>query len=375
MSATDFDWNDLESFGQAISGLRVDDSRFVAVMPFSRLEQLVKDPQAAANARFRETSGLLEQYYELHEEIQRAFDAGKKKNAEDYAHYVVKLANGQPGDTPTIDLYTPRALPVSTRGPDQKAQLAWPFDLICVPYDGETQLAARFRAARLDAKTRGMVVIVTITHGKSVEHAKQCFHDRNVFQRRASASVAMAMDTQDPLIAVVHAIEARVPEAKDAIAWQSRQVPNKGGFIAAASFVRTAVACFAQGIAGVQATKGEVPGNLTATEFERRALLWFSRVIPTLAPYMKDRERYVASSPAIWAAVGALGHDLVDLAVTDNGVLNSMADGLAAKLASIRWEKSDNWVGIAVKSTPTGGYSFAGGAKDSGTIAFKALRI
>jgi len=40
----------------------------------------------------------------------------------------------------------------------------------------------------------------------------------------------------------------------------------------------------------------------------------------------------------------------------------------------VDWAKGPHWIGIAVKSTGVdGGYSFAGGAKDSGSIAFKAL--
>jgi hypothetical protein len=56
---------------------------------------------------------------------------------------------------------------------------------------------------------------------------------------------------------------------------------------------------------------------------------------------------------------------------TDNK-FEHIVGGLAAKLVGVRWNKGEEWVGLAVKST-AGGYSFAGGAKDSGSACFKAL--
>jgi hypothetical protein len=364
------DWEDTEAYGQQISGLLVDEHRFVSVMPFARLERLVDDPLSASNPKVRDGSSRLTEYYDLHVEIQRAFDAGKKGNAQQYAQYIVSLLKGANGDTPTIDLYTPSQLPVNPT----RNKILMPYDVVAVPFDGETQLAARFMAAKLDPATKQMPVVVTITHGKSVDYARQCFHDRNAYQRRAPVPVALAMDSRDPLIQVVRAIEERVPAAKGQILWRSRQMPQKGkDHIAAASFIRTAVACFGHGIGGVQMTKGEMPEGLSPEDFIRRATIWFSRVIEKVGPYMRDRENYVASSPAVWAALGAMGKQVADPNVMDTATLESIADGLISKLDGVDWSKGPHWIGIAVKSTGDGGYSFAGGAKDTGSIAYKAL--
>ncbi|ESZ46243.1 hypothetical protein X731_16265 [Mesorhizobium sp. L2C054A000] len=373
MPAITIDPNNLEDFGTPVSGLKVDDHRFVTVMPFARLMNLVRDPLQAANPKFREASSQLSDYYALHEEIQRAFDKGKKENAAAYAEYIINLHEGEHGDTPTIDLYTPQALPVlGPDGPDQKAKLIWVHGLTVAPYDGETQLAARFIAAQKREATKQMPVVVTITHGRPVEYARQCFHDRNAYQRRAPVGVAMAMDARDAFISVVREVEQKVAFAKGKIAWRSRQMPQKGGFIAAAPFVRTAVACFAHGIGGVQMSKAEMPEGIDAAELTKRAVIWFEKVLDKAGPYMQDREHYVASSPAIWAALGAMGKPLMETSAGDTASLRTLADSLAARLDHVDWRKGDNWVGIAVKSTPSG-YSFAGGAKDSGSIAFKAL--
>jgi DNA sulfur modification protein DndB len=370
MNIENVDWDNTEDLGQVVSGLYVDEYRFVAVVPFARLQRLVTDPMLASNPKFRESSAALAEYYALHEEIQRAFDKGKRDNAQNYAEYIARIQTGAPGDTPTIDFYTPQKLPLNS----DKNKILWPYELVSVPFDGETQLAARFIAAQKHSATRPMPVIVTITHGKPVEFARQCFHDRNAFQRRASVSVAMAMDTRDPLVSAMRSMEAEVPEIKGKILWQSRQMPQKGkSHIATASFMRTSLACFAHGIGGVQMTKPSLPENMGEEDFTRRAKIWFSRVIEKIGPYMQDRENYVASSPAIWAAVGALGRPVCNSEVMDTETLESIADGLLSKLDGVNWKKDGAWVGIAIKTTNDGGYSFAGGAKDSGTIAFKAL--
>jgi hypothetical protein len=366
------DWEDTEALGQQISGVAVDEHRFVAVMKFARLERLVENPLTASDAKVRSGSGRLAEYYELHQEIQRAFDHGKKTNARAYAEYILSLKRGANGDTPTIDLYTPSPLPVN----ETKNRVLWRYETVMVPFDGETQLAARFLAATSDPATKDMPVVVTITHGLSVDYARQCFHDRNAYQRRAPVPVALAMDSRDPLIQVVRAIEEKVSSAKGQILWRSRQMPQKGkDHIAAASFIRTAVACFGHGIGGVQMQKGELPEGLSPEDFTRRAIIWFGRVIEKVGPYMRDRETFVASSPAVWAALGAMGKQVADPNVTDIAALEGLADGLISMLDGVNWSKGPHWIGIAIKSTGPdgGGYSFAGGAKDTGSVAFKAL--
>jgi|GEM_PF-1100808 len=372
VSGLSADWANYEEYGQIITGLKVDDHRFVAVMKFGRLERLVSDPLVATNPKIKGTSAALDEYAALQGQMQRSFDGGRKKNVDSYAEYIVDLSKGKFGDTPTIDFFSPESLHVREREAAQKSEMLWPYDLTCVPYDGETQLAARFKAARDDAKTRDQPIIVTITHGRPIAHGRQCFHDRNALQRRASASLALKMNSRDPLLNVVREIEEHVAGLSGTIEWEGRQV--KPGRVATASGVRTAVACFAHGIAGVQSSKEEeLPTGLSEEQFTARALAWFGKILPNLLPYMADRDKYVTSSPAVWAAIGALGHPLVDesLNQTDNK-FEHIVGGLAAKLVGVRWNKGEEWVGLAVKST-AGGYSFAGGAKDSGSACFKAL--
>ncbi len=370
---TQFDRHLLEDEGDVISGLKVDDHRFVAVMAFGKLMKLTENPLLAAKADVRKDSPRADEYFTLHSEIQREFDKGKRENAEAYARYIIDLKNGSEGDTPSIDLFVPTKLRVAAGQGSQKAELLWPHGLTAVPYDGETQTAARFIAASSDKETMKMPVIVTVMHGRPVKWARQAFHDRNAFQRRASVGVALAMDGRDPMVATVRYLEESIPNLKGNIVWKSRQMPKAGDFIAAASFVRTAIACFVNGMSGVQAASSNLPPGVDPSLLEERSRIWFSKVIEKVGPYMKDRENYVASSPAIWAALGAMGKEIMDASTnTPPHTLNAIADGLVGRLNGVDWRKSENWIGIAVKKTASG-YSFAGGAKDSGSIALRAL--
>ena len=69
MSENKFDWDEIEYFGRAINGLKVDENRFVFINKFAMLEYLVSNPLNAANPKLRENEKLLEEYNDLHAKI------------------------------------------------------------------------------------------------------------------------------------------------------------------------------------------------------------------------------------------------------------------------------------------------------------------
>ncbi len=361
-----------EEKAELVSGQVISENRFVTTMKMARLARLVSNPLSAYEQKDRESSQRLSDYFEVHQEIQREFNKGKRSNARDYAQYIVEICNGADGDTPTIDFYTAEALDVIQGLPGSLAKIAIPYGTAMVPYDGETQLAARFLAGTIDRKTLNMMVPITITHGKPPKYARQCFRDRNYYQHRASVGMSMSMDGRDPMIAAIRSLETNVPDGfKKKISWKGRQIPAGGGYIAAASYLRTAMLCFAHGIAGIQLKTGDLPKGIAEEEFNRRATIWFGRLVQKTGSYMVNRKEFVTSSPAIWAALGALGHPLIS---ADPDDVDKLSNQLIDNINNIDWSVGDHWVGIAIKaSAKPGKYSFAGGAKDSGTIASKAI--
>ena len=166
---------------------------------------LVSNPLQASNPKLRETSSQLADYYDLHSEIQRAFDTGKKENTDLYAEYIIRIQKGDDGDTPTIDLYTPTTLSVVPGSADQKAKLIWEHGLTAGRKGGG---GVGPENGAKSAVRRGASAIA----GKPVEPMPGLFTIARR-QRRARAGL-LWLDSRDPMVAVVLAIEEYAPSAK-----------------------------------------------------------------------------------------------------------------------------------------------------------------
>jgi hypothetical protein len=93
------------------------------------------------------------------------------------------------------------------------------------------------------------------------------------------------------------------------------------------------------------------------------------RVTDVIGPAIDDRLHMVAGVPPVLAAIGALGHPLVNSNDGDRQVRKAHA---LAKLKPVRWEKGDRWVGLCGKKTPKGRFS-VGGPKEYAHLAYTAL--
>jgi hypothetical protein len=72
----------------------------------------------------------------------------------------------------------------------------------------------------------------------------------------------------------------------------------------------------------------------------------------------------------VLAALGAVGHQLVEIADPDDRKLR--ARELAKGLSDVKWDRSKRWEGIAGKFTPKGVFT-AGGAKETAYAVYSAL--
>lgn len=80
--------------------------------------------------------------------------------------------------------------------------------------------------------------------------------------------------------------------------------------------------------------------------------------------------RHYTSSPAVMAAVGAMGHVLV--AIHDDNERRAKMTEIVERLTLINWTKGDLWAGIAGKYTPKGNFSL-GGTKENAYAVYAAL--
>ena len=100
-----------------------------------------------------------------------------------------------------------------------------------------------------------------------------------------------------------------------------------------------------------------------------------------MEPLPEERGNTFASAPAVWCAIGALGHDaLVELTGTEfeNNVspatFKRAFKALAvATLAKVDWSRGGQWLSAGAKRTLSGAITL-GGPKETASLVYKALK-
>jgi DNA sulfur modification protein DndB len=355
--------------GHTVPGVVINDQQFLAALPGAQLFQIVVDPQATENAKLVAEDPNLAAVREVRTEVQRLFEGAKKRNVPQYASYIEAIHRGDTGLTPSIMLWSRERLETAATE-SGGALLQIPYDAQLIAIDGETQLAARFEAARKTPSTKGDRIAVMFCHGRTPEWARQAFHDVNTFGVRPNAALAIGMDARDPLTAVARDLESAIPFFRDRVNTASRQLGKRDTDVLTITALRGACVTFAEGIAGVK--HGAKPVYLENGKVDRvrsAAIEWFGAVAQLLGPAIEDRERKVAGASPVFAAIGALGHELVDV---DQGGRSRRIQELLDTLRAVKWEKGNHWVGIAGKMTPSGKFS-VGGTKEVAYQVYAAL--
>lgn len=283
---------------------------------------------------------------------------------------VFNVHDGQDGMAPPIILFTQRALPVEEEaaGP---GRIQVPYGVQLVAIDGETQLAARFEAANIKQETTEDFVPVLICHGQSLQWARQVFHDLNLLAVKPNAALGLAMDERDPLTQVARDVEENVPFFKRRVNYKRRQLSRRDHEILTFAALRGACVTLAEGIGGVKYGAKPVPKPMEQVPAIRKAAIgWFSALADVVGPAMENRSQTLAGASSAMAALGAVGHPLVETA--DDGERAQLCEKLAQRLKGVRWEKGKQWEGIAGKFTPKGNFSTSG-AKDAAYGIYSAL--
>jgi DNA sulfur modification protein DndB len=356
--------------GYVVAGVAIDEHTFVGRMRAAQLLKIAEDPRASEDARKRAGSERLEDLHRIRLEVQRLFEGAKAKNVVPYTAYIVALHEGQDGMTPAIILYSREKL-VTVGGNDgaEFAQIPWDAQLVAI--DGETQLAARFDAANLKPETKNDFVPVVICHDRPLEWARQVFHDLNLLSVRPNAAVGIGMDQRDVLTRVARAVEDELPFFKGRVNKVRRQLRRSDKEVVTITALRGACVTFAEGISGVR--HGAKPVSLPRHKFaalNAGATEWFGAVAKAIGTSIEDRDRTIASSPAVLAAIGAMGHELLEISDT-----TQRATELARRidmLKAVNWDRGAHWEGIAGKLNPKGSFS-VGGSKETAYAIYTAL--
>jgi DNA sulfur modification protein DndB len=356
--------------GHMLAGVLISGHLFLARVRATQLFQIAPDPRDAEDRKKVEASKELRDLREIREDVQRLFAGQKAKNVPDYADYMVAVLRGQDGMTPPIILYSEDGLEVEV---DEygKGFLQVPFDRRLVAIDGETQLAARFEAINIDPEIKREVVPVYICHGRDKGFARQCFHDLNVLGVRPNAALSIGMDARDPLTRIAREVERRVPFFRGRVNKVRRQLRTADTDVVTITALRGACTTLAEGIAGVK--YGTRPVHIPDALVDRileAAAEWLTAVTDSIGPAMEDREHKLASAPSVLAAIGAMGHELLNL--EDSSARVRRCDILVSKLRTVDWRRGKHWEGIAGKFTPKGAFS-VGGSKETAYAVYDAL--
>ncbi|MDB4884536.1 MAG: putative sulfur modification protein DndB [Gemmatimonadetes bacterium] len=360
------------TLGHVISGVRLGDHEFEGRVMAAQLFQFAEDPRNTENEKVYKGNTILEEQRRLRLEVQRMFAGEKRKNAESYAEYIVNMHAGEPGLTPTMVLWTNADLDFEeSEDGTGAARLLVPFTVRLIAIDGETQLAARYIARDINPDTAQAWVSLKICYNRDVNWARQVFHDLNVLGVQPNKALAIGMDARDPLTSVARHIEDSVPLFRGKINKQKRQLSASDRDIMTITTLRGACITLAEGIGGVK--HGTSPVSIDkerAKHVEKVAVEFFNAVADKIGPATEDRERTVVASPAVMAAIGAMGNVLVG--IEDDAARRTKLTEIVERLSLVNWNKGDHWAGIAGKFSPSGKFSL-GGAKENSYAVYAAL--
>jgi DGQHR domain-containing protein len=356
--------------GHVVAGTKVDEHRFLGRVRASQLFQIAPDPRDTENKKKHDASKELQDLLDVREEVQRMFEGAKKKNVDPYCEYMIALHAGEDGITPVITLYSEGALEVDDR-PDGTGFIQVPWDQRLIAIDGETQLAARHEAANREPATKQQFVAVYICHGRDQLWARQSFHDLNALGVKPNAALSIGMDARDPITQVSRDVEREVPFFRNRVNKVRRQLRSNDSEVTTIAALRGACVTLAKGIGGVQYGARPVPISQEDLPAVRAAAVdWFTALGDAIGPFMLDRDNNVASSPAVLAALGALGNQA--LHISDPETRRAKCRQLADDLKTVNWMRGKAWEGIAGKFTPRGAFSL-GGPKETAHAIFAAL--
>jgi DNA sulfur modification protein DndB len=193
----------------------------------------------------------------------------------------------------------------------------------------------------------------------------------NVLAVKPNAALGLAMDERDPLTQVARDIEENVPFFRRRVNFKRRQLGTRDKEILTFAALRGACVTLAEGIGGVKYGAKPVAKPLEHVPAIRKAAIeWFLALAEVVGPAMENRRQTLAAASSAMAALGAVGHPLVETA--DDSERAQLCNKLVQRLRGVRWDKGKHWEGIAGKFTPKGNFSTSG-AKDAAYGIYSAL--
>jgi DNA-sulfur modification-associated len=382
------------SRGQPIPAVALGEHEAMAVMTVGQLLAVVPDPRKSEDPKEVAHDPTLAAYAGVRNEVQRAVQGAKAKNAVAFARYLIEgLRDERPWIVPAITLYHPLPLE-SVALPNGLVLLVLPYGDFFVAIDGETQRIAWQLVAQELATVLGQRVKVVIHHGKDERVARQGFYDLNTREVKPNAALAIGMDSMDLATKITRRVmEESLVLREGGVNLQRRQLRRSDKELMTISGLRTGVVTTILGAPGLQV--GSRPIDPTHPNLEgvdpdvlgNAVVDVWTALLEALKQELKPERRAdsVVSAPAILAGLGVLAHHAVPKPPRKEGVSGWNVAEVLDHLDGVNWDrtyiadqsadqavKASPWEGIAGKFTPAGSFSI-GGPKEVGYAVADAL--
>jgi hypothetical protein len=359
----------------------------VGAISLKALVALVPNPADEENPRkMRDANRAARKHAELRAEVQRVLrGTAKGRNVSPYADYIVEGQLGKFGrgwSLPSVLLWmtqTPASVAQGEIELGELVEVELQFGSTAVAIDGETETAALHliidepERYGLDSEEIGeWCVPVEMVWGVSASQARQMFHDRNQKGIQVAKTLALGMDSRDFGTMMAEEAANRIV-LTDGTLFANRVNRNKRQlakndphWVTLSAFRSLAVTTY-KGRAGTGVLDVEEPDDDVDEIKEEVAQLIASVVQQYEAAFA---ERTAITAPAVLAGIGVLLYQATSWAGSER---LSLADVLM-RLDTVDWTRGSHWLGVAAKSTKSGGLSFAGGVKDAAGQVADALR-
>jgi DGQHR domain-containing protein len=359
------------SKGAPIVALKVDDHQLVVSLTVEHLARLVLDPAAAEDPAAATGDARLSAYAEIRAQVQRLIEGRKKKNALAYSDYLYRGVTGDIENwvVPPIELYTEKDLDVLA-GPLGANLAVLPHGIWMVAIDGETQILAWFR--NLDRlQDRGLLDVkipVVIHHGKSVEWARQAFHDLNVLGVRPNTAVGISMDNRDFATRLTRRLMGESPLLKDRVEERRRQLRRKDPALVTISGLRQGITATILGPSGLEVGARPMPDLDDDVDPDALADevidLWLD-ILEALEDAFVDetgqrRTDTMVSAPSVLAAIGIVGKKVLDEEDSREEMLETLSEITWGREIVKGNRRYLPWLDVGGKLTSTGKFSVGG---------------
>lgn len=302
--------------GVEIQGIWISPTRFMGSSCLNALEWYgLKRPsrlEQAPNAEMKDQK--FKAAVTLRRDVQRRFDAARRKRAQLYARYLEGLmVHKRKGSAPAITIWTEFA-----EVDEDAGVLYFKHDSPLVAIDGETQLEARY-ILRDDPdfgrkETGDYHFPIDIHHDVPEDFARQVLHDYNFYAHPVTERQAITQNVESPITQAVHQILEGADVDKSLIS-RFKQTPAGKEVISVSQVMCALIGCImketaisSSALSFVGKSKGRLVhhdgevtdnGHIAVSQLDRD-------LITELVRFSKDKRDATKASIETWTAAGIL---------------------------------------------------------------------